>query len=441
MQKFIIHYQPITELKPNPRNPRIHKDRQIKQIARSIERFGFVAPILVDRDNRIIAGHGRLLAAQKLGLTEVPTICVDHLSEAEITALMIADNKLTENSEWSEPLLAESLRDLSILELDFSLEITGFTMAEIDLKIEGLEAISDPAPDAADDISTIQTGPAVSKLGDVWQLGQNRLIVGNTLDPKVYDALMQGEKAAMALTDPPYNVPIDGHCTGLGANKHREFPMASGEMSSAEFVHFLTGACQLLAEHSIDGSIHFICIDWRHVQELLTAGNQVYTELKNICVWVKDNGGMGSLYRSQHEFVVVFKHGKAPHRNNVELGKHGRYRTNVWNYPGANSFSRKAEADNPLALHPTVKPVAMIADAIMDVTARGDIVLDCFLGSGSTLIAAEKVGRRCYGIELDPLYVDTTIRRWQKWTGDRAIHVASGKSFDELVAEAEVTHD
>lgn len=211
-------------------------------------------------------------------------------------------------------------------------------------------------------------------------------------------------------------------------------------MSEAEFISFLTRVCSLMARHSINGSIHFVCMDWRHARELLEAGSLAYADLKNICVWAKDNGGMGALYRSQHEFVFVFKHGHASHRNNVELGKHGRYRTNIWKYPGIQTLSKTTDEGNLLALHPTVKPVALVADAILDVSARGDIVLDSFLGSGTTLMAAERVGRICYGMELDPLYVDTIIRRWQNYTGGTALHALSGKRFNEIATEAEVQH-
>ena len=252
----------------------------------------------------------------------------------------------------------------------------------------------------------------------------------------MWAALMGGSKAAMVFTDPPYNVRIDGHATGLGTIQHKDFKMASGEMNSAEFTDFLSRVCALLAKHSADGSIHFVCMDWRHMGELLTAGEQAYSELKNICVWAKDNAGMGSLYRSQHELVFVFKLGKESHRNNIQLGQFGRYRSNVWNYPGVNSFSRSTEEGNLLALHPTVKPVALVADAIMDCSRRGDVVLDGFLGSGTTVIAAERTGRICYGIEIDPAYVDTTIRRWQAFTGQSAIHALSGRTFSELEQEA-----
>lgn len=429
-----IHHHVLTALIADKSNARLHSDRQIKQIANSIKAFGFNVPVLIDENQKIIAGHGRVMAAQRLGWERVPTIEIRHLNKAQQRAYAIADNRLTETSTWDENMLAQSLCELASLDLDFSLEATGFTMAEIDLKIEGVSS-PQQQEDAADIIAE-RAGPAVSVVGDLWQLGSHRVLCGNALQAEAYVLLMNGKQASMIFTDPPYNVKIDGHCTGLGAHKHREFPMAAGEMSSVQFVEFLTQTCRLMVENSINGSIHFICMDWRHAQELLAAGDEAYDELKNICVWVKDNGGMGSLYRSQHELVFVYKHGKAPHRNNIELGKYGRYRTNIWCYSGANSVARKRGEDNPLAMHPTVKPVALIADAMLDCSARSDIILDPFLGSGSSLLAAQRVGRSCYGIELDPLYVDLSIRRWQQYTGQEAIHAATGKSFGEM----EVSH-
>jgi DNA modification methylase len=243
-------------------------------------------------------------------------------------------------------------------------------------------------------------------------------------------------RAQMVITDPPYNVKIVGHAGGLGTIKHKNFQMASGEMTESEFTDFLAQVFTGLATHSQEGSIHFIFMDWRHMGEILAAGKQVYTELKNVCVWSKGRGGMGSLYRSAHELVFVFKHGKYSHRNNVQLGQYGRYRTNVWTCAGLNSFARNTEEGNLLELHPTVKPVALVADAIMDVSARGDLVLDSFLGSGTTVIAAERTGRVCYGIELDPGYVDVAIRRWQTFTGGDAKHGVSGRTFKDLEQEA-----
>jgi DNA modification methylase len=375
-----------------------------------------------------------------LGLAEVPTLCLDHLSPAQLRAFMIADNRLTELAQWDDRLLAQQLKDLSLLGLDFSLEVTGFEMAEIDLRIESLDNLREPDDDPADDLPELAASPPVSKIGDLWMLGNHRALCGSALDAAAFAALMGDERPATIFTDAPYNVRIDGHASGLGAIHHRPFPMASGEMNKAEFTAFLGQAFRNLAAFSLDGSLHYICMDWRHLDELLAAGREAYSELKNLCIWVKDNGGMGSLYRSQHELVFVFKQGRSAHRNNVRLGQYGRNRSNVWRYPGANSFARSSKEGNLLALHPTVKPVAMVADAILDASARGDIVLDAFLGSGTTLIAAERTGRRCYGLELDPRYVDTIVRRWQKLSGGSALNAISGRNFDDLAREAEVAN-
>jgi DNA modification methylase len=386
-------YRPIEELKPDLANPRLHSKKQIRQIAQSIETFGFNVPVLVDAELNVIAGHGRLLACRELGWSEVPTLRLDHLSPAQARAFMIADNRLTEIASWDDRLLAQQLKDLSLIGLDFSLEVTGFEMGEIDLRIASLEDTPEPAGDPADALPEPLPGPPVSKPGDVWLLDRHRVLCGNALDRDAFAALMGEERAAMVFTDPPYNVPIDGHASGLGAIHHRPFPMASSEMDTGEFTAFLGQACRNLAAFSARGSLHFICMDWRHVGELLAAGREAYGELKNLCVWVKDNAGMGSLYRSQHELIFVFKRGRNGHRNNVQLGQFGRNRSNVWRYPGVNSFARCGEEGNLLALHPTVKPVAMVADAILDCSARDDIVLDAFLGSGTTVIAAERTGR------------------------------------------------
>jgi DNA modification methylase len=432
-----IRYRRIDDLRPDPRNPRQHTRKQIKQLACSIETFGFTVPALVDRDDNVIAGHGRILACRELGWSEIPTIVIDDLSEAKRRALMIADNRLAENAAWDERLLAEQLKDLSLAELDFSLEIIGFEIGEIDLKIAGLEGEPE-AEDPADADPEPVSGPPVSKPGDLWLLGNHRVLCGSVLDIAVLQILMGEERAAMIFTDPPYNVPIDGHATGLGTIHHRSFAMATGEMSPPAFAVFLARSLRNQAAFCTGGALVYVCMDWRHMDELLAAGREIDAELHNLCVWCKDNGGMGSLYRSQHELVFVFKTGDGPHRNNVQLGRFGRNRSNVWHYPGVNSFSRKTEEGNLLALHPTVKPAALVSDAILDCTARGDIVLDGFLGSGTTVIAAERTGRRCFGTELDPAYVDTIIRRWQKLTGDSARHIVTGSTFDDLASEAEV---
>src|SRR3954452_8502464 len=426
-----IVYQAVDSLKPRSTNPRIHSKKQIAQIANAIRRFGFTNPVLVDDSNGILAGHGRVEAAKEVGLTQVPTVRLSAMTEAEIRAYVIADNKLAENAGWDRNLLGLELQYLTELQVDFDVTLTGFEWPEIDILIgESSPAADDNAP--ADEIIEPAPGPAVSRPGDIWQIGQHRLICADSTKAESYQALLGPERAQMVFTDPPYNVPIAGHVGGLGAIQHREFAMASGEMSESEFTSFLASVFGQLAVYSADGAIHFQCMDWRHVGEMLEAGNASYTELKNICVWAKNNGGMGSLYRSQHEFVFVFKSGSGPHINNVELGKHGRYRTNVWSYAGVNSFGgERAE----LSLHPTVKPVAMVADAIRDCSHRKGIVLDAFMGSGTTLIAAEKTGRRGYGVEIDPAYCDVVIRRLRAVCGLEAILEASGKSFAKLEAE------
>ncbi len=429
-RRLAVTYRLISELKLNPNNPRAHGPRQIRQIARSIETFTFLVPVLVDGQGNVLAGHGRMLAALLLGWTEVPVISVDHLSESQARAFMIADNRLTENSVWDDRLLAQQMKELSMLELDFSLEVTGFDMGEIDLRIEGLAA--EPEDDDPADALPAQTGPAVTRPGDQWLLGGSRVGYGNALEENSYVALMQNEKAAMALIDTPYNMAIEGNVSGLGTIHHQDFAMACGEMSVAQFTAFLAKVFLLLTRYSLDGAFHYVCMDWRHLSEVLTAGGQVYTELKNLCVWVKNHTGMGAFYRSRHELILVYKHGRAPHRNNILLGKFGRDRTNVWMYPSPRTPS---EEGNLLGMHPTPKSVRMVADAILDCTARGDIVLDGFLGSGTTVIAAERTGRRCFGLELDPHYVDTIVRRWEAYTGERARHASSGRSFRELEAE------
>ena len=430
MPRIAIAYRRVEELKLDAKNPRLHGKSQIRRIARSIRTFGFCVPVLVDKHDRVIAGHGRILAVKESGTKEVPTIRLEHLSDSQARAFMIADNRLTEIASWDEGLLAEQLKELSGLELDFNIEVIGFDMGEIDLRIQALEAATnEPDPD---DEPPADSGPPVTKPGDLWQLGRHRIYCGNALDEASLATLMDGKRASTVFTDPPYNVRIQGNVSGLGRVKHREFLMASGEMSEEQFTTFLTQAFKNLAAYGTAGSIHFACADWRHVSEYLAAGKVAYSELKNVCVWVKDNAGMGSMYRSQHELIFVFKNGNAAQRNNVQLGKFGRYRSNVWRYPGVNSFARSTEEGNLLALHPTVKPVAMVADAILDCSARGDAVLDPFLGSGTTVIAAERVGRAAFGIELEPRYVDVSVRRWQAHTGDQAIHAGSGRSFRQI---------
>lgn len=412
----LIEQIPPTALRPWARNARTHSKKQLRQIAQSIETFGFTNPVLIDQANTILAGHGRVEAAKMLGMATVPCLRIEHMTQAEKRAYVIADNKLALNAGWDDGILAEELKGLLATEdLGFDIGVIGFEVAEIDSLIEGIapEEAGDPEDDVVPDIAPRRVHP-----GDVWQLGPHRLVCGDALDAEVLALLMKGDVARMVFCDPPYNVKIDGHVGGSGRTKHREFAMASGEMTESEFTTFLTDAFRNLADHSMDGSIHFLCMDWRHMREVLAAGHAVYDELKNLIVWAKDNGGMGTFYRSRHELIFAFKKGTAPHVNSFELGQHGRYRTNVWNYRGVNTM-RKGRMEE-LQLHPTVKPVQMIADAIKDVSARGEIVLDTFGGSGSTLIAAEKTGRKARLVELDPIYCDRILTRWEITAKDDA---------------------
>jgi hypothetical protein len=425
-----IEYRPPASLNPAKRNPRTHGKRQVAQIEASIRQFGFVNPVLIDADGAIVAGHGRVEAAKSLGMTTVPTIRLDHLTAEERRAYLIADNRLAELAGWDNAILAIELGELANLDLGFDIELTGFEGADLDRILEG-PTQSPTLTEEAEDLEP--RSPVISRVGDLWQLGEHRLFCADARDPAAFRTLLGDQQAQMVFTDPPYNVPIVGHASGIGRVRHREFPMASGEMSQAEFTKFLTDVLGNLATHSVDGAIHFVCMDWRHLEEVLAAGNSAYSELKNLCVWNKDNGGMGAFYRSKHELVFVFKNGKAAHINNFGLGEKGRYRTNVWDYPGANSL-RPGRMDE-LALHPTVKPVALVADAIKDCSKRDGIVLDAFGGSGTTLIAAERTKRRGCLLELDPGYVDVIIRRWEAKTGRKAVHATLKMSFEEIETE------
>jgi DNA modification methylase len=425
MENIIVLRNPA-DLKPRSSNPRTHSKKQINQLRASIKKFHFIGVVLIDGNDGIIAGHGRCEAAKLEGLKEVPTLRVDHLTPEEIRAYVIADNKLAENAGWDRGLLALELNELRIEGLDPG--ILGFSSAETDALIQELKLVG---PENSDDIPSVaRQKPAVSRSGDLWQIGNHRLLCGDATQLDDLKTLLGQETAQCVFTDPPYNVPIAGHVSGLGKVKHQEFAMASGEMSQEAFTEFLGTVLQNLAEASADGSIHFICMDWRHAEELLAAGKTAYSELKNLCVWSKTNAGMGSLYRSQHELVFVYKNGDASHINNVELGKNGRHRTNIWEYAGANTFG--AERESELAMHPTVKPVALVADAIMDCSHRGGLILDVFAGSGSTIVAAENTERRGYGLEIDPYYVDTILRRMASVSTEPAVLVDTGKTFAEV---------
>ena len=423
-----VQYLATSSLHPDPGNARKHSQRQLVRLKAVVAEFGFTNPILIDEDSKVIAGHARLEVAQMLGMKSVPCLRLDHLSVGQKTALALADNKIGDMSAFDPEALATQLSQLCAI--DYNIELTGFETAEVDILLEmpGF-SVADPSDTVAEpDRDT----PPVSQTGDLWELGQHRLLVGNSLEGESYERVLAGALAEMAFVDGPYNVRIAGHVSGLGKAQHAEFAMASGEMTPEEFTAFQTTHMRLLAKFSTDGSIHYHCMDWGHLRETLAAGAAAYTEQKALCVWEKTNGGMGSLYRSKHELVLVYKNGRAPHVNNVNLGRDGRYRTNVWHYPGANTFRKGRDED--LAAHPTVKPVSLVADAMRDCSKRGALIIDPFMGSGTTILAAERTGRRAAGIEIDPGYVDVAIRRWQAMTGGRATMAGDGRTFDEIGA-------
>lgn len=412
-----VVYKPTDSLVPDPRNARTHPRRQIEQIVSSIRAFGFTNPVLADEQGNLIAGHGRLPAAKEMGLTEAPVIELSGLSEAQKKALRLADNKIALNARWDLEILKLELADLSMPEIDIDLSLTGFSSGEIDVVLADT-----PDPDE-EVIPEVPVSPRV-RPGDIWELGEHRIGCGDGRDKVFLRQLVgEGDQIDCAFLDPPYNVKINGHANAKG--RHREFAMASGEMKTQEFRAFLTDTLGACASVSRNGAVHFVCMDWRHMDHVTASTTDIYDDLLNICVWNKSNAGMGSLYRSKHEMVFVYRVGDAPHTNAVELGKHGRNRTNVWDYPSVNSMKGSRRED--LALHPTVKPVAMVADAICDVTRQGELVLDIFLGSGTSLIAAERVGRAFRGLDIDPAYVDLAMTRWSQLTGKepRLIHRSS----------------
>lgn len=423
----ITHVDPAT-LTPNRRNARTHSKKQIGKIADSVKAFGFTVPLVIDEASTVLAGHGRLSAAKQLGLNTVPVVRLDHLSETQKRAYLLADNKIASLAGWDRELLAFELGELAVElpEIDLEVGVTGFEIGEIDILADALA--EERLSSGEDEIPEV--GPAVSRRGDLWFAGRHRVLCGDACSEEDLRTLMGEDRADMVFTDPPYNVPVNGHVMGRGRTKHPEFVMGSGEMTQEVFTAFLARSLGNASSVSKDGALHYVCMDWRHLPELSAAGQGIYSEQKNLIVWRKTNPGQGSLYRSQHELIALYKIGTKPHTNNVELGRHGRNRSNVWSYPGVNSFK-----GGELALHPTVKPVALVADAIKDVTKRGAIILDPFSGSGSTLIAAETTGRQARSLELDPRYVDVAIRRFEALTGSDAIELSSGRTFGELAAE------
>src|SRR5215216_6725632 len=436
MRKFspAIEHVSVRSLRPYQRNARRHSKAQIKQIAASIERFGFSNPVLIAGDDEIVAGHGRVAAAKLLGIETVPAVRLSHLTEVEMRAYVVADNKLALNAGWDREMLAIELQGL--VDLDFEVELTGFSLSEVDIVLdEARESATDSADASIEDTIPLyrHDGPAVTQPGDLWTVGRHRLICGDARETAAYATLLGDEAVDLICTDPPYNVLIDGHVCGSGRIRHRNFAMGVGEMDKDQFTRFLVDTLGPAAARCRDGAIAYVFMDWRHMGELLNAGEQVFSELKNLCIWNKTNGGMGTFYRSKHELIFVFKVGAAQHVNTFGLGETGRYRTNVWDCAGVNTF-RDGRLDD-LEMHPTAKPVGLLADAMKDCSRRGAIVLDPFGGSGTTLIAAQKSGRVARLIEYDPAYCDVILRRFEAATGTSATLASTGQTFED-VAEA-----
>lgn len=421
---------PIESLKQAKRNVRLHPDGQLEALTESLRQFGLITPIVVDADSRIVAGHGRWEAAKRLGITSVPILRAQHLSVQQLQLYAIADNRIAEQAEWDRELLAVEFRELELALPDISLSVSGFQLPEIDLMTSSLQQTSwsdlDETPE-----SVPQRAP-VTKIGDAWVFDDNHvLLCGNSTDPEAVTGLMAGERAAAVATDPPYNLKAREY-SGKGRNRHGDFRQAAGELSRPEFTGFLTSGFAAVLPHLTTGALIYAFMDWKHVRELLGAADENALELLNICIWDKGKGGMGAFYRSAHEMVFVFRHGDARHNNRVQLGRYGRDRTNLWRYEGFNSFSRGR--DRALAMHGTVKPVQMICDLLLDCTEKNDIVIDGFAGSGTSLIAAQKLGRRARVIELDPVYCDTIIERYRTAFESEPVHRDLGLTFPAVAA-------
>lgn len=424
--RLAVEDLPIAKLELGSRQLRIRKKSVLEVMGASIRQFGFLIPVIIDAENRIICGKGRVEAARLVGMTDVPCIRIIHLSDAERRVFAIAENQLGQLAGWDQETLKIELKELAGLDLSFSLELTGFSAPKIDSIIFGGES-----GDARENAIPALTDDVVSLVGDLWELGESRLRCGDATASESFETLLAGEKVRVVFTDPPYNVAVAGHVTSGG--KHGEFVMASGEMTDGEFTEFSTKVMRRASENLIDGGLLYYCMDHRHLEHTLAAAKAVGLERLNLIVWDKKAGGMGSFYRSRHELIFLFRKPGASHLNRVELGKHGRDRSNVWTYEGVNGFgAAKAKARE---MHPTVKPLGLVRDAIMDCTAKGDAVLDLFSGSGTTIIAAEQAGRRGFATELDPRYVDVGVVRWQEFTGREARLASTGQTFREVRTE------
>lgn len=417
-----IRQVPIDSLIEYARNPR-KNDEVVDKMVACIKEFGFRIPIVAKSDGTVVDGHLRLKAGRKLGLKEVPVVLADDLTETQIKAFRLVANQSANWAEWDEDLLKLELEELQ--NLNFNLELTGFDLNEIEKYLRNEEIKEDEFEEEI--IEKNQS--IITESGDLWLLGEHRLLCGDATNIEDVKRLMDNQLADMVFTDPPYNVKINS-IVNFGQTHHDEFVMASGEMSEQEFIDFLTSVFSNLVTASKDGSIHYVCMDWKHIYEIVSAARTNYAEIKQLCVWNKGIGGMGTFYRNQHELIFVLKNGTAKHTNNFELGQFGRNRTNVWDYPGMSTGT--SENIELRKLHPTVKPLRLVVDAILDCSNHGEIILDLFGGSGTTLIACEETNRKCFMMELDPKYCDVIIRRWQTMTNQTAVLEASGKSFSEI---------
>jgi hypothetical protein len=416
----------VDALRPSSAPVRRHPKKQLAKIRRSLEVFGQVTPILVTPGGEIIDLELVWQALKLSGATHVDVIVVTDKSPEEIAALRLVLNRTALDAVWDDENLRGVLQNL--LDLNFDLDTTGFEAPEIDHYLN-LDAPKANVEENGSDIPPLGVR-AISVPGNIWALGDHRHGCGSATDMAFVNRVLNGRTANVCFVDAPYNLKVDGFITGKGSHRHREFLQGAGELSTDEYFELLRDSLSVLKTCCVPSALVYACIDWRHVLEMTVAGRACDMPLYTICVWTKTNGGMGGIYRNAHEFVCVFRAGADQPLDNVELGRHGRNRTTVWSYPGMSSFGK--ERDELLSSHPTVKPVAMIADVLRDVTKRGQVVLDTFLGSGSTLMAAQETGRICCGVELDPLYVDVTIRRWQNATGRDAVLVDTGEAFNNV---------
>ena len=404
-----------------------HGQAHIKKLAAGMDRSGNNVPLLVDEHLGLVSGYARLEAAKLLGLAQVPVIRIAHLSEEQLQLFRIFENKIAQESQFDEEALNLTFSELRLIDPELELTDSGFSIGEIDA-IAGRERTK-----ALNDLDDVTEPDAdyvpVSREGDLWQCGPHRIRCGDSSDPAVIEELVDGAPIQQIVVDPPYNLPTKAFSkSGL----HGNFAQGAGEMNNEAFVRFLQRFLLAAQPHLADGALIYAFMDWKHILELILAARGLQLEYKQLLVWAKASPGMGAFYRSSHELVGVFKYGRGPHRNNIQLGVYGRNRSNVLSYPGVMGSGGRKKA---VAMHPSVKNVALIADLILDASAPGEAILDSFGGSGTTLIAAHKVGRIAYLCELSPAFVDTAVRRFEALGEGPAIMSHTGQTFAQVAAE------